>query len=248
VRSIRAGKGLGDSLYLQAVTRHFLLKGERLQVKTNWPDVFRQLDVECVPFDRKADICAHYSMRKREATNQFQDCCLQAGIAEPVDFRLDWAPTTALPYRPYVCVLLPRTPMDRADNYGIELLPEREAMQACIDVLRQRFTIVQVGRGEPVYGLERIDVDLTGKTTVAELLDVASGAAGFLGYCSFFVPLAESLNKPALFVWAARGLASDEFYIRSITPQKILSRESSRYVIDDWPEERILAAADAFLR
>jgi hypothetical protein len=73
---------------------------------------------------------------------------------------------------------------------------------------------------------------------VRDLLDVASVADGFLGYCSFMVPLAESFSKPALFVWSHRGLRAPQAYVRQITPQKILHRDTSHFVMDDWPIDR----------
>lgn len=238
MRSIRAGKGLGDALYLQAVARH-LSRKERLRVCSGWPDVFRNLNVEVVPFTRQADINAHYTLRKwRTDTDQFEDCCIQAGIKEPVDFRIDWEPSKSfVPNRikPVVLVLIPRMPMDRADGFARELLPRQEAYQAAVDGLKGLATLVLVGSGHPLYELDGIDVDLTNRTSVSELLDMASQADGFLGYCSFFVPLAESFNKPGLFVWGRAGLKSRTPYIRQITPTKILHRDSSLYVIDDQP-------------
>lgn len=247
MRSIRAGKGLGDSLYLQAVARHLSQK-ERLKVCSNWPEVFKPLGnrVEVVPFTRQADINAHYTLRKwRTDTDQFEDCCIQAGIREPVDFRLDWEPQTdVLPKGPVVLVLLPRLPMDRADGFAKELLPSRDSVQSCINRIKPHASIVQIGSGKALYEYEGIDLDLSNKTSVSGLIDAASQADGMLGYCSFLVPLAESLNKPALFVWSRKGLGSRTPFIRQITPRKILHRDSSLYVIDDQPVE---SAADAFL-
>ena len=125
--------------------------------------------------------------------------------------------------------------MDRRDGFARELLPKREAYQAAVDGLKGSVTLVMVGAGDPLYELDGIDVDLTNRTSVAGLLDIASQADGFLGYCSFFVPLAESFNKPALFVWAKTGLKSRTGYIRQIAPKKILHRASSLYAIDDQP-------------
>lgn len=241
MKSIRAGKGLGDSLYLQAVARHMVNRGERLKVCSGWPDVFRPLgdSVRVIPFSRQADICAHYTLRKwRTDSDQFQDCCIQAGIREPVDFRLDWkAGKTLIDHlpKPVVLVLLYRLPMDRVDGFAAELLPDFRQMQRMIDALKGRATVVQVGSGKPLREYEGIDLDLANRTSVSELLDVASVADGMLGYCSFFVPLAESLNKKAAFLWARKGVNSRTPYIRQITPTKILHKDTSSYVFDDDP-------------
>lgn len=257
LRGIRCGRGLGDSLYLQAVVRHLVAKGERFKVRSDWPDVFRPLGdrVSVAPFSREVDIVAHYAPRKGvKGTTQFEDCCIGAGITGPVDLRLDWTVTDrplveSLKARgkPILCVQLPRSPMGRTDGFGADLLPDCNVIQGVIDALCERALIVQIGAGEPLYKFHGIDVDLANKTSVSEMLDVASIAAGFLGFVSFVVPLAESFSKPALIVWSSRGLRSAHLYVRQIAPQKIIHRPSTVAVMDDQPEQ-IREAVDAFMR
>lgn len=255
--SIRGGMGLGDAIYLQSVARHFVETGYRPEVCTAWPDVFRPLagKVDLSPFRRDhIDRLAHYSLRKREKTDQFLDMCRQAGIREDVDLRLDWVPSSTRIAddlrglgKPVVLVQMMREPMARTDGYGMELLPRRDALQAALDALRGQATLVLIGQGEPKERLNGIDVDLTNRLTVTGLIDLASRADAFLGFVSFIVPLAESFSKPALLVWSRRGLKSRTEYIRTITPEKILHRASSRYVFDDCPAGEIGEAARALL-
>lgn len=260
MKTIRCGRGLGDSLYLQSVVRHLLeTTGETFKVRSDWPDVFRPLAprVEVTPFSRLVDVVAHYSARKGHAgTTQFEDCCAGAGLADKkVDLRLDWTvgdkslvhPLLALG-RQIVVVQLPRNPMGRIDGFGKELLPDCKVIQRCIDALRERALIVQVGSGVPLFKFKGIDVDLANRTSVSQLIDVAAVADGFLGYCSFMVPLAESFSKPALFVWSSRGLRAGHIYVRQITPKKVLHRASSQHVVDDWDPARIDEVINAFLR
>jgi hypothetical protein len=237
MRTIRGGSGLGDAIYVASVVRHLNLRGERLRVATDWPDVFRYLDVECIQFTRNGiDILAHYSARKPQPTKQFVDVCQTAGIREPVELKLEWRTerrlSTALPV---VLVQLPRSPMGRTDGFGAALLPDCRVIQRAIDLLNGRAYIVQVGSGKALHRFTGIDLDLSNKTSVVELIDLAAGCDAFLGYVSFIVPLAESLNKPALLVWSRKGLNSGTAYIRQITPQKVLYRDSSHYVVDDDP-------------
>jgi hypothetical protein len=258
LKRIRAGRGLGDALYLQGVVRHLVKQGQKLSVCCDWPDVFRPLkgNVVVEPFTRNGiDILAHYSLRKIfRDTTQFRDCCLQAGIAEKVDLKLDWQPrnheliASLKRDKPIVVVQLPRYPMNRADGFGMELLPDCNVLQDLIFHLKDRFTIVQVGSGRALYEFKGIDIDLANKTNVSDLLDVAYAADGFLGYCSFIVPLAESFDKPGLFVWARRGLKSKVDYIKTITPQKILEKPTDKYLIDDCSDSEILEAATSFMR
>lgn len=241
MKSIRGGSGLGDSIYLASVVRHLLGKGEPLLVRSDWPAVFSQLPVQVEPFTRAGiDVLGHYSSRKHLlGSTQFEDLCACAGITEPVDLRLDWKPSNLAlidrirsPGKKVVVTMLPRSPMGRSDGFGAELLPNCKVIQTYIDSLGDA-TVVQVGAGQPLFAFRGIDVDLANQTTVSDLLDVASQADGFLGYVSFLVSLAESFDKPAMFVWSKRGLRAGSAYVRRITPQKVLHLESSRYVIDE---------------
>ena len=255
MKSIRCGSGLGDSLYLQGVVRHLVEQGHGLEVCSDWPDVFLPLEgkVKVSPFRRDVDIKAHYAIRKGvRGTDQFQDVCIAAGIRGEVDFRLDWrVHNTALVEkvrkgsRPVVAVLLPRQPFARGDGYGIELLPRQHGMQRVVDMLGTR--LVMLGSGDAKYPISGIDLNLANDTSVRDLIDVASVVDGFVGYVSFFVPLAESLKKPALFVWARAGLESQHEFIQRITPEKIFHRDTSRAITDDCSEQETLDAVDKFL-
>lgn len=255
MKSIRCGSGLGDSLYLQSAVRHLVEKGESLEVCSNWPDVFRPIwdKIKLSPFRREVDIKAHYAIRKGETeTNQFEDVCITAGIREPVDFRLDWTPlNTKLIERiksPTIAVQLPRRPFDRKDGFGKELLPNCEVIQRAINLLKLRnVNTVLIGSGDALHHFSGIDLNLSNRTSVSDLIDVAYAVDGFLGYVSFIVPLAESLSKPALLVWSKRGLQSSTEFLSRITPRKILHRATSRHAIDDCSEDDLAAAVDTLL-
>lgn len=258
--AIRAGSGLGDSIYLQSVVRHMLEQGAgEIEVCSDFPDVFLPLKgrVTVSPFRRNVRH-AHYAPRKGMAgTDQFQDCCIAAGISTDADLRLDWCPVNVdlvqevrRGSRPVVVVQLPRNPMGRTDGFGAELLPDCGVIQRAIDRIKSRVKIVQVGKGDPLYRFSGIDLDLSDRTSVADLIDVACAADGFLGYVSFVVPLAESLGKPALLVWSQRGLNAEgprREFVRRITPQKVLHCPSSRFVIDNCSDQELNKAADELL-
>jgi hypothetical protein len=257
--TIRGGRGIGDALYLQSIVRHLTEKGRRLRVCTDWPDIFSQLggSVETEPFRRNSvERVSHYTTRKTvEGTDQFQDCCINAGVSEPVDLRLDWRVVNPNvlskawnPHRlPIIVVQMPRGPFGRSDGYGLELLPDFRRIQDAIEVLSSKAFIIQVGAGKPLFKFEGVDLDLSSQTSVCDLLDIASLAHGFLGYCSFIVPLAESFLRPALLLWSRRGLQSKDEYIRTITPSKILHRASSSAAVDDCSDIEMVKAVDALL-
>lgn len=258
--AIRGGSGLGDAIYVQSVARYFVERGHKIEVCCDWPDVFRPLGsrITLSPFRReRISNCAHYAYRReRKDTTQFEDCCICAGIREKVDLRLGWQQVRKyLPQilkaksygRPIVLVQLPRAPFGRADGYGLELLPDCNVIQKAIDLLHGDALVVQVGNGKPRFAFERIDVDLVERTSVRDLLDVANIADGFIGYCSFFVPLSESVKKPGFFVWSRAGLASKHALVRTIQPDKIFTRpHTAAAIFDDCSNSELEIAVLAF--
>lgn len=254
--SIRGGSGLGDAIYLQAIARHLTRQGHRLEVCCDHRDVFLPLAdaVTLSPFRRAPiDRLAHYAaLRHRSGTTQFEDGCIQAGIREKVELRIDWKPRNLSlvehlrgASKPVIVLQQARAPFGRSDGFGLEFAPDWRVIQKVIDRIGSRCFFVQIGKGTAFHRYSGIDLDLTDRTSVADLLDIGFAADGFLGQCSFIIPLAESFVKPALLVWSRKGLQSPKLVIRQMTPQKILHRPSSRYVIDDFPDNEINRAADA---
>lgn len=254
---IRGGRGLGDSLYVQSIARHLIEKGNTVEACSDYPDVFRALGGKCIvsPFRRdRIDRLAHYSARRqRTESDQFQDCCIQAALPTSIELRLDWQKACQLldigvHDRPVVVVQLPRSPMDRHDGYGDELLPDCRIIQRIINRIGSRAFFVQVGKGASRFRFTGIDRDLANQTSVAGLIDIVHASDGCLGHCSFLIPLAESLGKPSLLIWSRRGLRSRNQIIRQLTPKKVIHKpDLLRHVIDDCSEQELNRAADAFL-
>lgn len=255
--SMRGGRGLGDALYVQGVARYFVHLGCKLEILTDYPDIFRPLNgnVVTVPFKREpVDRLAHYSKRRGvSGTSQFEDCCIEAGLKDCVEFRIDWKPTNdelisrlKRQDKPIVVVQMARAPFGRSDGYGMEFLPDCSAIQHAIDLIKEKAFLVQIGAGAALYEFKGIDLDLTNLTSVSDVIDIGTVADGFLGFCSFIVPLAESLSKPALLVWSRKGLDSRDELIRKITPAKVLHGPCCKYVIDDCDRDHLKVAVDEF--
>lgn len=242
--AVRGGSGLGDAVYVQGVARYLVENNHQVEACSDWPDVFSQLkNVKVSPFRRdRIDRLAHYSTRRKErGTTQWEDVCINARIPRNTPLVLDRTVKTEL--ADTVCekargkhlalIQLPRAPFGRVDGYGMSLLPDCRAIQYAIDALDGYYK-VQVGKGRPLHAFDGIDLDLANATSVVELLDLAARAELFVGYVSYFVPLAESLDKRAIFVWSKAGLKSPLELIANITPSKILHRKDlCRFVLDN---------------
>jgi len=252
---VRGGAGIGDALYVRAAVEIMLRAGEQVTVCNDYPEVFLGLPVKVEPFRRMhIDRLAHYSTRKKcTETTQWADVCIAAEIpVEPM--RLTWEcqnPTLIKEMRrfaagkPLVLVHGGRTPMGRTDGFGAELLPRKRGFDLVLREFADCYT-VRIGKGASLYSLD-VSLDLTGCTTVTDLLDLAQACDGIVGQCSYAVPLAEGFDKPLMAVWSDKGMREGRsMYIRQITPHKILSKDTSMFVVDTWSDEQIRDEVRAF--
>lgn len=255
MKRIRGGSGLGDSIYQRPIVDYFVRKGESVTVCSDYPDVFDGSGARVEPFGKNnINVLAHYVLGKNNpATNQWQDICASARAGD-LALSIDWPVRNSefvaklrsmAAGRPLIVVHGGRVPMARTDGFGKELLPEKPAFDAVLAALDGCF-LLRVGKGADLYPLA-VHVNLNGSTTVADLMDIGAACDGIVSQCSFAIPLAEAFDKPLLCVWAAAGMHHQRHpYIQQITPQKILSKPSSTFVMDDWPVERIRETALAF--
>lgn len=255
MKEIRSGSGFGDSIYLQSIVRSVVLSGDRITARSGYPELFRSLGVPVVKFHKTPPcLVAHYAARKSAPeTTQFEDMVISAGIIGPVEMRLDWQVAKpkiiGKPARPVIAVMLPRSPMSRDDGFGKELSPDYSIIDALLRERRSSITTVQIGQGEALYDYGSIDVDLANKTSISDLLDVACLVDGFVGICSFMIPLAESLDKPFFALWSAAGLESKVRYINRVTPEKIIHRKDlGHYAVDTESPHEIRAEFELFLQ
>lgn len=247
---IRGGSGLGDSIYLRPIAEYLLARGNNVTALTKFPEVFIGSGVNVDSFNKSsANLIAHYvTHRQRQTTTQYQDMLDAAGIAAKVPLRFAWNVRNAKLVaglrkeargRRLVLVHGGRAPFGRTDGFGMRLMPQQSGFEMVLAALGDCFT-VRVGNAPHEYALP-VSRDLNGETTVSDVLDLGVSCDGVVGQCSFAIPLAEVFVKPFLGVWSARGLRGDYLtdVVRTMTPQKMLTRPTSRYVVDDWPADQV---------
>lgn len=269
---MRGGSGFGDALYLRPIVMHIAAAGKLgLEIATDFPSIFK--DIQNVRTAERSkeniQIIAHYMNRKHvQGTSQFEDMCIyasknpylrEAGI-DPMKVAYDLKWKVRNPglveevlekagTKPVLFVPLPRLPMNRRDGFGDELSPVWRVCQHVVDDVGGRFFKVMMGKGAPLYHMKGVDLDLSNKTSYTDVIDVATVCSAFLGFgSSFVIPLAESLMRPALHIWSARGLRSKNPFLTKLTPQKVLHAGRSGWVIDEWPIQKVQDRAKAYLK
>lgn len=139
--------------------------------------------------------------------------------------------------------------MGRDDGFAFELLPKIEVMNRAIINLSKYYQIVFVGKGKHIeeYNKPNDCLDFMNMTTVSELINIVSKCDAVFSYCSFMIPLAESLGKDGLYCWSTKGLDSQKEYIRLITPEKILYKNNSSFFLDNIKNNEIERVIDEFI-
>lgn len=254
---IRGGAGFGDAMYVRVVAEYFVRRGESVKVATPWPDVFIGSGASTFPFTRdNIDVIAHYvDNRYRQETTQFRDMCLRAGIRDRLKLEFKWEQRNPellrrvreqAAGRPIVLVHAGREPFGRTDGLGLDLIPRATVFAQALFALSDCLTI-GIGDGKRQFYTPEVELDLVGKTSVRDILDLGTVCTGVLAQVSFCVPLAECFGKPFLGVWSAKGLRTPSRpLLTTVTPGKILEKPTSLHVIDDWEDERINGGVNAF--
>lgn len=270
ILKMRAGSGLGDSIYLQSIARYFVEQGHDVEVSTDYPDVFLPLAphyrtipmLKAQPFN----VIAHYTQRRQNPAyreDQFQSMCITAGIPADTELRMDWVVrnqalvddvTRRAAGRKIVLVTLPREPFGRVDGMGLSLFPDCRLIDAMVAHFGDRAFVVQVGalkaksdgreyKARPLFTYKRVDLDLTDKTSISDLLDLSLTADLNIGQCSWIIPMAESFNKPLIVLWG-HGVRTDRnAFMQSVTPEKVLHGKKSFFAWDDWPIDKVIERA-----
>lgn len=203
---LTAPRGLGDSLYLRAMAVHLTARGDRVAVDTIWPSLFDDLSVEVggggdwvvaafSPKHRLSGMWAHFA-----GMDQFSICCARAGIEGPVDLDIAWKARNARLCREVrkaaggrkVVVYQPR----KKENPRLPL--DREVMDGWLS--RCEFFRVRLGHPSFVHDEGDADLDLFGRTTVRDALDVVSVADMVFGELCYLHVAADALQKPSVCV------------------------------------------------
>lgn len=116
--------------------------------------------------------------------------------------------------------------MQRDDGFFDVLKPDLDVFKRELDKIK--LPRVYVGKEKPL-----VDVDYHPETSISDIVDIASLASEFFGQVSFIVPLAECFDKKLTCIWSSRGLKSDNWVINGITPRKILTKPTSKAILDE---------------
>jgi hypothetical protein len=252
-KRIKCASGFGDAIYAYPIVRHLIESGkeEHITVMTDYHQIY-----DCAPFKDKLSFLRHskdfaqykisYCGRKYKAgTSQFQDVCMAAEVPTDLDFSIDWEiqnqdlinTIKKLARRkeaPICLISAPFKPFGRVDEFGVELTVNFKRMDDLIRRNRDKYFFVQVCKNVPEYALNNIDLNLAGKTTISDVLDIMSISDCSMGQIGHILPLSEVFKVPCLLFFSRKGLNCENRFISSITYDKIVHyKDIIKYCVDD---------------
>jgi len=257
---IKCASGFGDAIYMYPVAKHFIEQGEKdITLMTNYSDIFKALPVKTIHHTKdwathKISYCGN---KYKAGTSQFQDVCLAAGVPTDLEFKVDWSlrnkdlienirKMATRKGRRILVVAGPDKPFGRDDEFGIELTIDFKRYDDLLSRIHQDWYIVQICKQQPIHKLKYLDVNLMGKTTPSDVMDLISIADRTMGQVGHILPISECLGTPGLIWFSRSGLNCENRFINSIKPEKVIHyRDTMLHVIDDWSTDKLLKVWDA---
>jgi len=223
--------GLGDSVYAQPIIAEAIKNKSNVAVYSNFPDIFSGLNCTVLPYKATG---ARYDIRyladkSNQSTTQYYDMCKRANIFTP--FKLRKKNNTPIIDGEYLLFRPPSLPMRSARS--VKLLPAVGAYYRLIQSFGMK--LVASGNTEDIINYHYpYDIDMVGKTTVEEYLNLCEHATKIVTYPCNLVPLGEGYGVDTTVMFSRQGLDCDDSFLNTITPQKIIEyKEKTSWVIDD---------------
>ena len=212
MKSIKGLSGFGDAIYLRVAVEWMLINmPDQYLVTTNYPDVFRDLDVKTIPFNRgmKAEYNFTYLLRKYESgSTQFSDMCVNAGIGIiPFESKLAERRPSGL-----TVVNNLYSPLDGCDPVSDCLRPRKEDYESLVSNYKN-----------VVYLKE-------GKYKFIALVNILNRASLFITQQGWGTAIAEMLNVPTIICFTKRGYECSDPFFSSIKPEKIIEKKTTTHI------------------
>jgi len=210
---IRCASGFGDAFYLYPICNFFRKLGHEVKAVTNHKQVMGR--IECVPYDRriKVDIDCHYVQHKeRQGTTVWDDSCEKAGIITTFEHYLSCSPCN----NKIAVVIEPYAPSWANPNGGF--VPKLETFQRIIDDLTEKGYRVNL---------------MSGERSVEDWFAIYAGADFVVSQSSSHFVMAEAWNKKCYLILSEASRTSENWYIRTITPDKIIIKPYNTIAIYD---------------
>lgn len=237
--------GLGDAIYLYNVVKYYVDRGEDVTIITRYPEVYAPLRCKTVKPDQFIN-CQCSARTKEPDTNIYEDTLIMAGINDRLPLEFDYAFPYQKDRKPLTdsgrptCVVRNLTAPAKGEEDAKVMIPDVSIFQKIIDTFKDRVDFVSVGwQIGCEYKLNGLARDLSSINDLGEYFKTIDSADIVMTQPGHCVPIAEALNKKLFCVFARAGLESMEKRFRFTTPEKILTKKTSSWCVDDESEQEI---------
>lgn len=244
---INAPRGLGDAIHVRAIAVHLLKRGEQIEIITKWPDVFQGLPLKILQYSKFTDseelvhatACLFCQVPMIVELTQFQNTCMQAGIAEPVPLDIAWKiknpklldkikSNTSKPIFIYQAPKIPK------NGEMLEWTPRIEEFQKFAEDHENHYRILL---GHKNYTIDSpnlpFELSLVGETSVSDVIDIATIADMVFCEPSYLGILAQAFDKKLVCMFSSKASRSKLRRIRGIKPEKIFHKKERATAIYD---------------
>jgi hypothetical protein len=242
---LRGAGGFGDSIYMYPVLKYFLKKGETVEILTKYPDIYAPLRklglIISDRYSKAPDTECRYAPRYSiQVTTTYQDTLILSGAPPSLPFTIEFEHPKEFAFstNKKICVIRKPTMPMKGKSGGDILIPDCSIIQRLIDKYRNDYYFVLAGNpeGEFNFPLRGIDLDLTEKLTIPEVLQLAFQSDMIITQCGFFIPICETLNRRCFILFSDKGMKSNYKFSPHITPRKVINNYSAvNFAIDNEP-------------
>lgn len=227
---IKGQRGFGDSICLYPIVK-YLLKKMNVIIYTDYPEIFNNLNVKIENYDSFEIINAGYlDLKSNQKTNQFEDICNKIGINHKnIFFKIENDQK-----KEKICLFRkiynPLSGMKNKIEESSYLIPKKESYYKIIDKAKKYYKCFQFGNVDDrkFDNLENIDI----KHNFSNMVSLISKASLVVTQVGNTLHLSEALGIKTHVIFSKKGLNCSNFFIKTITPKKVLFTENSSWEID----------------
>jgi len=225
--TIKGNSGIGDSVYVRVICEHI---PEITEVMSDYPEVFEGLPVNVIP--HKSNKPANFMRvsycgdKYRTDTTQWQDIARKAGLqpVPPLTSKWDTKEILSTARPPFCVVIKPYIPMQRNDGFGDDLEIDIENIDEAIKELKNKYYIIQCGKGYKNYN--NAEIDYSDKLSLKEYINLLAVADLVISQPGNALPILEAFGRgKGVFVFTKKGERSSSRFIKAINYNKIVEKK-----------------------
>ena len=208
MQNIKGPSGFGDAIYTRAIVEWMLKnKSNIYNVQTRYPNIFSDLTVTTsdLNFHGRVDYdCKYIYQKTNQETTQFEDMLNSAKLPQ---FELTSYLANPDAVKDKTIVIEPYAPMNGVVT-SLSMKPDEQEF------------FNYVCSHDNIFSIDR-------QYAWNDLIDIFNSAKLVISQQGWAIALSEMLNIPVVAIFTKRALESDNKFISTITPRKIITKSTT---------------------